>query len=85
MLAPEITIPDEALEVSIGPEVRVSGRTASAPPGRLGNGLLKRGFLEVSNLQMATGMMNLPLRMKQTGSADQGARALWHDRALTGR
>ena len=106
VLTPEITVPQDVLEISIDPEGRVSGRTASAPdaqtkfgqinltrflnpsgltdraggiaiahpaagaptvapPGTQGAGLLKQGFLEMSNVQMATELMNLQLLMKQ--------------------
>ena len=106
VLTPEITVPQDVLEIWIDPEGRVSGRTASAPdaqtqfgqinltrflnpsgltdcgggivtghpaagyptvapPGTQGAGLLKQGFLEMSNVQMATELMNLQLLMKQ--------------------
>ena len=106
VLTPEITVPNDVLEISIDPHGRVSGRTASAPdtqtqfgqinltrflnpsgltdreggivivhpaagaptvapPGTQGAGLLKQGFLEMSNVQMATELMNLQLLMKQ--------------------
>ena len=106
VLTPEITVPQDVLEIWIDPEGRVSGRTGSAPdaqtqfgqinltrflnpsgltdrgggiaiahpaaghptvapPGTQGVGLPKQGFLEMSNVQMATELMNLQLLMKQ--------------------
>ena len=106
VLTPEVTVTNDVLEVSIDPEGRVSGRTASAPdaqtqfgqinltrflnpnglfevdggvvtghpaagaaivssPGTRGAGLLKQGFLEMSNVQLETERMNLQLLTKQ--------------------
>ena len=99
VLIPEITVPSDTLEISIGPNGRVSGRTASSPdsvtqfgqlylhrflnpagllrsswlsrvtersgqpttgnPGSNGLGVLKQGFLERSNVNLAAELMAL--------------------------
>jgi flagellar basal-body rod protein FlgG len=100
-LLPEITLPQDLIEIAVGPDGRVTGRTAgnadsvsqfgqlmlhrfmapgglrcedgvflpsegsgapvTAVPGTSGHGTLKQGFVERSNVQLATELLELQM------------------------